>query len=296
MTGGASIFYNGNTDNHRRRGNNAFYANNLWLALGKSENSNNILYSSNGINWEPASMTGGTSSIFPGSSILNGAMDVAYGKDKWVAVGHDENNNNILYSTNGISWQLARMSGGTSPFIASTTSGANQTGGLGVTYDSSTSTWYAVGGATDGNNILSSSDGICWQVVNAEVDGLSFFPNGAFDIFYSNEKDAFLATGTSIGGDNLLFTKNPAHWEDTILSNGISTPFSGAKLDGLAVTYSNNLNLWLAGGGAPVDQKGGTVLNSSNGTSWNTTIMTNGTSYPFGDSQFSVAFDVAVRN
>lgn len=291
---GVSPFYNGEDNNHYK-GCGVAYGDNMWVAVGKTETNSdeNILYSSNGICWNVANILGGGVSTFIGPSHVRGGYNVKYNNNLWVAVGDSQDDTqNILYSTNGISWQIALMDTGVSPFVSG--------GGYDITFDTKSETWYAVGEADgDNSSLLSSTNGSCWYTVNANVtNGGSFFYNGAYSIDYSAEKDAFVATGISTGDEeeNVLYSKNAMHWSPTTLSNGISYPFNGSIVNGNDIEYSSDLDLWLATGGRGVDQDGGTLLWSSNGISWNTTIMTDGVCYPFGESDYSTGFDIAVRN
>jgi hypothetical protein len=290
---GMSIFYNGGPSDVRERGNKVAYGKDKWVAVGKDENNENILYSTDGISWYVAEMLSPGQSTFPGAATLDGAKGIAYGNNRWVAVGKaDGNIGNILYSDNGISWQRALMSDGTSPFISS-----DNSAGLNVSYDSDNDLWLAVGRVNNDNNLLISNDGISWVVRNATLEGGSFFARGCYDIIYSSEKDAYIATGSNGGSEeeNIAFSTNGISWQAGSMSNGISFPFK-SNVNGLTVNYSNNLNLWFATGGNDLGVETGTIITSTNGISWDVTKMTNGTSYPFGTTADAVAFDLAVRN
>jgi len=294
---GMSIFYNGAVNSGYKRGNAVAYSTTLkrWVAVGKDINNQNILYSSDGITWDVAGMLGGGTSTFIGASALNGGYNVKYANNIWVAVGEAENDDsNILYSTNGISWTKSTMLGGASAFV--------QTGGGGgraLVFDLTTSTWYA-GGQSDNNiTLLSSTTGDNWQEVNATItSGGSFLPNGCYSLAYSLKRNAFLATGISSGTseENLLFTETTLqNWESTTMSNGISFPFPGT-INGNEVAYSTNLDLWLAAGGPLGEGLGGALIYSSNGISWNKATMSNGVSFPFGSGLTGAAFSVVTRD
>ncbi len=290
---GMSIFYNGGPDDIRQRGNKVVYGKDKWVAVGKDENNENILYSTDGISWYVAEMLIPGQSTFPGASTLDGAKGIAYGNNRWVAVGKaDGNIGNILYSDNGISWQRALMLDGTSPFIST-----NNNAGLNVSYDSDNDLWLTVGKADNDNNLLVSNDGISWVVSNATLEGGSFFANGCYDIIHSSEKKAYIAAGSNGGSneENIAFSNDGIFWQAGSMSNGISFPFK-TDVNGLTVNYSNNLNLWFATGGNDAGVETGTIITSTNGISWDVTKMINGTSYPFGSSTDAVAFDLAVRN
>lgn len=290
---GMSIFYNGGPNDLADRGSKVAYGKDKWVAVGKDENNDNILYSTDGISWFVASMLTPGQSTFPGVTALDGGKGIAYANNRWVAVGKAEGNvGNILYSDNGISWQRALMSDGTSPFISILNSA-----GLNVSYDSDNDLWMAVGRATNDENLLVSSDGISWVVRNATLEGGSFFSQGCYDIIYSSEKKAYIATGSNGGTEeeNIAFSNDGIFWQAGSMSNGISFPFQ-SDVNGLTVNYSNNLNLWFATGGNDDGVETGTIITSTNGISWDVTKMANGTSYPFGSTSDAVAFDLAVRN
>lgn len=293
---GLSIFYNGESTTSNQRGQKVAYGNGRWVATGKSEpnDNSNILYSNDGISWYTATMTDGTS-IFYGVSTVDGGKGIAYGNGRWVAVGHsDTDEGNILYSDNGISWQRAEMNNGTSPFI----NGVGDSSGLNVIYNSGSNLWMAVGHTSDYNNLLVSHNGISWAVQNSTLEGSSFFASGCYDIHYSAEKNAYIATGSNAGDEeeNLAYSNNGIGWDAVNFADD-TFPFTGA-VNGLTVNYSNNLDLWFATGGATTGQSGGALLTSSNGTNWNTTIMSDGISYPYGTCYGGTptCFDLAVRN
>jgi len=294
---GMSIFYNGDSTSLQQRGHNVAYGAGKWVAVGKDQNNENILYSTDGVTWFVATMSTPGLSTFPGVSHFEGGRAVSYGNNRWVAVGKSEGNvSNILYSDNGISWDIAYMNDGTSTFIADD-SGNIFSAGLGVFYNNSTNTWLATGRTDNDNNLLVSSDGASWAVRNATLEGGSFFARGCYDIIYSSEKNAYIATGSNGGTEeqNIAFSNNSITWEAGSMSNGISFPFK-SDVNGTAVNYSKNLNLWFATGGNDNGIETGTIITSTNGISWDVTTMANGTSYPFGSTTDAVAFDIAVRS
>lgn len=131
-----------------------------YIAVGDDLRGSNytILRSTDGQSW--TNFVGGSDNFF--SSVGYG---VVYGNPNgstiWVAVGDDPNpNNTILYSSNdGSNW-------------TSITSNGFTIGGYGVTYNSSISTFFAVGKDTNGNafnTIKSSENGIDW--VNISTGG-----------------------------------------------------------------------------------------------------------------------------
>lgn len=306
---GVSPFYNSGSDDYPG-GSDVFYSTEqkLWVAVGKSDNNNNILYSSNGKSWEVATMlSNGSSVIMPGTNFLNGAKSIVYSNDlnAWVAVGKSDENN-ILYSNNGISWQNTTISGA-SAFSGSANSGADKIGGNGVTVgvSSNGADIFAAVGLDGISNLLISTNGVNWERKTATFeDGSSFFggisstPNS---IAYDSEEQRWVAVGENDNFENnIVYSSDLSNWKTASIVGGIS-PFSGGvgptPLGGINIIYSKTNNLWLAAGdGASPATKGTTILTSSNGISWNNTAMINGTSFPFGIDNESVANAIASRN
>jgi len=146
----------------------------LWVAVGVDYNGNNIKYSPDGQNWSDAS------SSFPNAFGTDGAgFGVAYGDNKWVAVGIDgtNNGNNILYSSDGRTWNIANGSFGIGTGGVSGGPGT----GYSVSYFVETSEWIAVGENESGQNLLRSPNGIDWTAdtspLNSAVRGIAYNPN-----------------------------------------------------------------------------------------------------------------------
>ena len=239
-----------------RGGENVYYDNNIWVAVGDSSSDNNILTSTNGITWStaPSISTSGASPFGTGNG-----NDVFYNDGTWIAVGFDPTNNyNILRSTNdGLSWVQSYMSiTGVLPF-------SNNGFGSGVTYSNSTlKTWVAVGKDNDdnGENILySNNDGISWIKGNMEGGGSPFNTGNGNGIAFGD--DLFVAVGNGNGENgNVLYSSNGIEWNvATMISNGASV-FSGG--DGRGVVYSSEVDRWVAVGYNGSD---GEVVYSSNG-------------------------------
>ena len=140
----------------------------LWVAVGfvgdNKPTSGNIMYSADGKEWQEST----------GGDFSNYGSGVAYGTSNgtsplWVAVGFGgggtaPDRGNIMYSTDGISWQES--------------TGMSFSGGYGIAYATSDGTnplWVAVGyDETERRNILYSTDGKEWQ----ESTGMSFYSTG----------------------------------------------------------------------------------------------------------------------
>ena len=234
------------------------YGNNIWVAIGIGGNiienvlsGKNIQYSTDGVSWQESFGTPfGTQGI---------AFGVAYGNNRWVAVGNGKdddgynNGKNILYSDDGVGWQ---ESFGT-PF---STNGR----GIGVAYGNNR--WVAVGAKNNStstvNNILYSDDnGVSWQ----ESSGMPFGSGGGLDVAYGNNR--WVAVGRNVdgtaNGKNILYSDDGVSWQE---SSG--TPF-GTRGQGVGVSYGNNL--WVAVGGDSTDISTGNrknILYSTDGVSW----------------------------
>ena len=131
----------------------------------------------------------------------------------------------------------------------------------------------------------------------SSFDSSSFFDRGCYDIAYNMEKDSYIATGDTGGAhlNDLAFSTDGLYWIGGTLTSGTCYPFDGSDSNGLATIYSNNLNTFFAGGGG-TNTPGSALIYSKNGTSWDTTIMNDNSSYPFGsEDQYSVTFGIAAR-
>lgn len=286
---GASVFFSNAPDDSG--GMNVHYSKeqDMWVAVGQSDNHNNILYSDNGICWDVATFNG-SSVIFDDGTGCNG---VWYENNRWVAVGKSNNNlNNILYSDNGMSWEPITTDTGISPFIS-----ADVYGGRAVTF--AVNQWVSLGynGANNANETFVSDNGISWRLSNGVINGASIFNtgHGGAAIAYNSKENLWVATGDSNNAqNNLIYSNNLTFWEDGVITNGVSKPFENTQDQGQSVVYSPVMDIWLAGGNPPVAEKGGAILYSKDGKNWNTTIMEDG-SYPFGTSSESVTHAIGVR-
>ena len=78
------------------QGNYAAWNGSNWVAVGKDSNGNTIQYSTDGLNWYPATNFT-TSENFPNFT----GIGVAYGNNIWITVGKTSSGNPLYYSTDG---------------------------------------------------------------------------------------------------------------------------------------------------------------------------------------------------
>jgi len=186
--------------------NSVAYNGSRWVAVGSSPaggsgNRTTIAYSDDGISWT-ASANSGT--IFTGSS-----LNVAWGGDKWVAVGTGANR--IAYSTDGITWS------------GSTSGNSVITGtGYGIAYNGSQ--WVAAGQGT--NALAYSSDGITWS---GATNGNTIFTFQSYCVTWAGTK--WVAGG--LGTNQLATSTDGITWNVTTNGNTIMNN----RVQGLAAKY-----------------------------------------------------------
>lgn len=167
------------------------YNGSRWVATAQKGggNTNTIAYSDDGITW-----TGATNSwtIFSGT-----CYNVAWGGDKWVAVG--TGGNRIAYSTDGVTW------------TGSTSGNSRITGtGYGISYNGSQ--WVACGQGT--NSLAYSTDGITWS---GSTNGNTIFSFQSYCVTWAGTK--WVAGGQ---GTNQLATSTDGNtWSATTNGNTI---------------------------------------------------------------------------
>ena len=155
-----------------------------WVAVGYGNVSTSyvgqIAYSSDGINWTKDTLPG---DLFDGSTVeetkyinRGSVSDIAYGKDKWVAVGQGYDSTSginvgqIAYSSDGITWIKDTLP--SDLFIGTYTTYGSVSG---IAYDGK-GRWVAVGFGYDSiseetvGQIVYSSDGITWIKDNLSND------------------------------------------------------------------------------------------------------------------------------
>ena len=224
----------------------------MWVVGG---NSGYIVYSTDGINWNPASI----------SPLVNG-YGVAWNGTMWIVAGESYNNIKLMYSYNGINWAEVNSSpsfanyaygiawngtmwvatGGLGGSVrigysyngfnwASSTSGSNllNSYGRGVAWNGTM--WIAGGAAT--NTIIYSYDGINWTGVTGSTNifssyGKNFAWNGTM----------WVAVGE--GTNTLTYSYNGNLWAGVtgsinIFSTGYSIAFNSKRPN--TITFPTNL-------------------------------------------------------
>ena len=162
-----------------------------WVATAQKGggNTNTIAYSDDGITWSAATNSW---TIFSGS-----CRNVAWGGDKWVAVGNGVNR--IAYSYDGITW-------------SGSTSGNSRITGTGYGISHNGSQWVAAGQGT--NSLAYSSDGITWS---GSTNGNTIFSSQSYCVTWAGTK--WVAGGQ---GTNQLATSTDGNtWSATTNGNTI---------------------------------------------------------------------------
>jgi hypothetical protein len=257
------------------QGNAVAYGGGRWVAGGSNDDPSSILYSIDGIVWQPAT-----------GILMDEVYGFSYGGGMWVAVGYGGNSSStsILYSTDGIDWQ---------PTTGSTI--GNNGNGNYVVY--ANSMWVAVGSdAVDpSKKIVYSTNGIDWQLATGSIllqyptviayGGGIWVAGGYSDnqttMAYSNDGIVWQPTtgtlmeqcyGISYGNgmwvavgydgfnssNNILYSRDGIDWQ----------PATGSTFgnfgSGDGVVYANGM--WVAvGSNADVSNN---ILYSTNGIDW----------------------------
>ncbi len=182
----------------------------MFVAVGES---GVIYYSKDGINWTQASA----------SYNLNG---VSYGKETYVAVGHDGlGDGYVEYSSDTKIWQsiytgtdvLRDVAYGNGKFVA----------------------------LSDVNLFYYSFDGISWQTASSSSDDLT-------KIIYENGK--FVAVGGSIGSPEIYFSADGISWQTPTNMPSGTPPIEDVAygnnkyvvVNGLGIYYSEDADNWSA--------------------------------------------------
>ena len=253
----------------------------MWVVGG---NNYYIVYSTDGINWNPAS-------IYP---LVNG-YGVAWNGTMWIVAGESYNNNiKLMYSYNGINWAEVNSSpsfanyaygiawngtmwvatGGVDGSVrigysyngfnwASSTSGSNLLNSYGRNVAWNGTMWIAGGAAT--NTIIYSYDGINWTGVTGSTNifssyGKNFAWNGTM----------WVAVGE--GTNTLTYSYNGNLWAGVtgsinIFSTGFGIAFNSKRPN--TITFPTNLMVLGGNGGKPIGY-------SYDGTVWTGITGSNG--------------------
>ena len=260
-----TILFGNSTDNGSAA-NHVAWNGSIWVAAGTKSNQSDVLaYSSDGINWTAGTRSGGgtTANLF-----TNCAYRVAWSGSVWVAVGDAtggaSNTIPVLWSADGKVWTIGSITGTT------------------VLHDVAWSgrEWLAVGvGSTF--KIYRSLDGKTWEGVSPSIpliipysvvwNGTSWLIGGiatsGTNSVITNTGDGTGAWSTSPTG---LTTCTGLAWNGTMwVAAGI--PGTGSTV---SLAYSSNGVTW-----TPVTNSVSTVLSSARAVAWNGyTWMAGGTS------------------
>lgn len=233
--------------------------NGTWVAVGTGttfgSGGNTIVYSQDdGQTWAAVNTT-------TGFTFANAGNDVYYGGGTWVAVGRDitGNNNQILYSSDGETWQA----GQNNTF--------SQEGQM-VRYDGTT--WVAVGiydnTSINQNQILTSTNGQSWTVPNTVP--ITF--RTGMGVYYDGNNNWVAVGDTTSGTGAILYSSDSGTtW---------SLAVGAAMADRVQDVYYDGIGTWVAVG----DDNGGnnsTVYSTDNGQTW-----TAATSAVFSSRGYSV--------
>lgn len=205
-------------------GNGVVYGGGRWVAVGAGTNT--IAYSDDGLQW-----TGLGTTIFNwvsgGYPHFTGGLQVAYGVDKYVAIGRDTTYNTLAYSYNGITW----VGLGRSIFPAF---------GLTIYYDGYR--WIAGGrldgpsGNSTGNFTLAlSDDGITWVGLDKTT-----FPFMCAAVAGNNAGiiDESVYCPIAYSYDAVDWTGIPT----TLIKHGYDVIYSDTKFVCVGEAFTNSLN------------------------------------------------------
>ncbi len=246
---GNNIYYSTNGINWNAVTGSPFTANGIgyavaydgmgkWVAVGDGNSSgNNIYYSTDGMIWNPVN----------GPFTISGiAYSVAYGGNKWVAVGNSGTLFSIYHSDDGIVWNPVN--------------GGFDSIGYSVAFNGTI--WVAVGKDSFSRNIFYSSNAVSWNGVTspfATGKGLSVTHGGGNwvavgeddsgsgnNIYYSTDGQSWTAAtgnpfGTSGSGNSVAYDGS-GKW----VAVGYDSSGSGNN-----IYYSTDSSTWFASQGSP---------------------------------------------
>jgi hypothetical protein len=225
---------------------------NLYIAVGYDTTaSNTIRWSIDGFTWSNI-LSGGFTNFGNG-----GGFDVAFGGNMWVGVGTDspDNNQTIIYSSNGLNWFEA--------------TGSLFTNGYGVAWNGRL--WVAVGqDATSNGTIKYSGNGMVWS--NARTGGFGTASSSRGQCVAWNGFQ-WLAGGFSSGSATEVYLQNSVdgiNW-----SRSASFPAGASVVNAL----SWNGKLWVAGVYLSFGTPNVSLRYSYDGLTW---FNSEGLGYSFG--------------
>lgn len=231
-------------------------ATSIWVAVGCNTNqTNNIVYSSNGLDWFLASGPPMNEFSFSnGNSPIAVNPGAAPGDVRFVATGEalTIGNTSIIYSLDGINWDYAI---GPSARFESLR-------GLSVTYGNNT--WVAVGEAffgTELSTIRYSSDGSNWNIATIPVGNNTDLYRS---VTYNPAVSRFVAVGQGVTSNNtIVYSDNGQTW---LAANN-------SFLEGRSVVAG--ANVFVAAGTEPISVVD-VLKTSSDGINWTNTYFGSG--------------------
>jgi len=244
------IYYSTETTNWTITNANNYFVNGLsyglvnngtiWIATGQSGSNNTIIFSENGITWQPVN-----NNIF-----IYAGYSVAYGNGMWVAGGGNPsgvNGDTIIYSMNGLDWFSASNS---TDYFLDNRGICNV-----VTYNNGL--WLAGGNGNITSTFIWSDDGITWNDIQCNNGGgINLFSISCNGMAYNNN-GLWVAVGNGI--NSVAYSTDGKNWIPSTSGNSIF--ISGA----VGITWNNNN--WIAVGGEK-------IATSTDGIIW-TLISTN---------------------
>lgn len=201
-----------------------------------------ILYSYNGITW------------FESDAVFSGyGYGVAYGGDKWVAVGYNDGPMNVKYSYDGIKW--------------TDVSGANTTV-YSVAYGKDgdgNPLWLATQNDISGTDLIRSSDGITWA-----NNGSLFGGGGGYCIAYNGSRwVAGGGNGSAI--PTIQWSSNGTSWNVPTINSSttyvMGVAYGGNKWAAACYNDSSNYTMLYSPDGTEWDQSSGPQFGSYGGIS-----------------------------
>lgn len=212
-------------------------------------NNPKLFYSDNGKIWKRGNLDTGV------SYFATLSYGVAYGKDKWVAVGKGSTTGNtVLWSEDGILWKQGLMDNGIEIPFDQTVLAHN------VAYNG-INKWIIAGGQGDpdsSSSLVSSTNGISWSY----IDGVCMATG--FDVAYGN--NLWVIAGASDLSGLQYSENNGVSWKAAYKGNDPVLPKDGSDFKrGSSVAY-NGKGRWVAG--LQLSSTSFTAYYSDNGISW----------------------------